>query len=89
MLTNKSAQSFTGEKTKTNNSILKRELISKSLSESTTMHYYQFINFIIIGLLSIMLVVYIIILIYQNSMIETSHKIFLSSDNKMNNFASV
>ena len=78
MLTNKSAQSFTGEKTKTNNSILKRELILKSLSESTTMHYYQFINFIIIGLLSIMLVVYIIILIYQNSMIETSHKIFLS-----------
>ena len=42
------------------------------------MKYYQYINYIIIGLLSIMLVIYIIILIYQNSMIDTSHKIFLS-----------
>ena len=78
MLTNKSAQSYSGEKTKTNNSILKREKMAKTISESNTMHYYKFINYIIIGLLSIMLIVYIIILVYQNSMIDTSHKIFLS-----------
>ena len=78
MLTTKSAQSFTGEKTKTNNSILKREQIIKNISNSNTMHYYKFINFIIIGLLLIMLIIYIIILIYQNTMIDTSHEIFLS-----------
>ena len=78
MLTNKSAHSYTGEKTKTNNSILKREKMFKTISESKGMRYYGFINYIIIGLLLIMLIVYIIILIYQNSMIENSHKIFLS-----------
>ena len=77
-LTNKSAVSYAGEKTKTNNSILKREIMIKNISESNTMYYYQHINVIITGLLLIMLVIYIIILIYQNSMIDTSHKIFLS-----------
>ena len=32
----------------------------------------------IISLLSVNLVIYIVILVYQNSMIDTSHKIFLS-----------
>ena len=77
-LTNKSMQSFTGEKTKTYTSIMKREKVIKEISENKGTHYYKFINVIIIGLLSIMLIIYIIILVYQNSMIETSHKIFLS-----------
>ena len=77
-LTNKSMHSFTGEKSKTNTSIMKREKIIKNISENRGMKYFKFINVIIIGLLSIMLIIYIIILVYQNSMIETSHKIFLS-----------
>ena len=96
MLTNKSMNSFTGEKSKTNNSIVKREKMVKSITESSTMQYYKFINFIIIGLLLIMLIVYIIILLYQNSMIDTSHKIFLSlfynyyqKDKFMNLFESI
>ena len=96
MLTTKSANSIYGDKSKTNNSILKRERMLKSISESTTLHYYKFINYIISGLLLIMLIVYIIILLYQNSMIETSHKIFLSlfynyyqKDKFMNLFASI
>ena len=76
-LTSKSALSNM-EKTKTNNSIIKRELMVKNISESNTMKYYQYINFIITGLLLIMLIIYVIILLYQNSMIDTSHKIFLS-----------
>ena len=78
ILTNKSGQSFTGEKTKTNNSIIKREKMIKFMAEEKGLQYYKFINVIIIGLLLVMLLVYIIILLYQNSMIETSHKIFLS-----------
>ena len=77
-LTNKSMQSFTGEKTKTNTSIMKREKIIKNISENKELQIFKFINVIIIGLLSIMLIIYIIILVYQNYMIETSHKIFLS-----------
>ena len=96
MLTTKSMNSFNGEKTKTTNSIMKREKMTKSISDSTTLHYYKFINYIIIGLLLIMLIVYIIILLYQNSMIDTSHKIFLSlfynyfqKDKFMNLFMSI
>ena len=77
-LSNKSIRSSTGEKTKTNTSILKREKIVKSMNEGKKLHYYNFINIIIISLLSIMLVIYIVILVYQNTMIDTSHKIFLS-----------
>ena len=77
-LTNKSFRSSTGEKTKTNTSILKRDKVMKAINEGRRYKYYNFINFIITGLLSVMLVVYIIILVYQNTMIDTSHKIFLS-----------
>ena len=77
-LPNKSVKSSTGERTKTNTSILKREKIAKSINEGKKLNYYNFINIIIIALLLIMLVVYVIILIYQNNMIDTSHKIFLS-----------
>ena len=77
-LTNKSFKSSTGERTKTNTSILKREKIVKSINEGKKLNFYNFINVIIISLLIIMLVIYVIILIYQNNMIETSHKIFLS-----------
>jgi len=57
---------------------MKRDKIIKNISENSGMHYFEFINIIIIGLLLVMLIIYIIILIYQNSMIEISHKIFLS-----------
>jgi len=57
---------------------MRREKIIKNITENKAIQYYKFINVIIIGLLSIMLIIYIIILVYQNSMIETSHKIFLS-----------
>ena len=77
-VSNKSLPSSMGERTKTNTSILKREKLIKSINEGKQFHYYNFINIIIISLLSVMLVVYIVILVYQNSMIDTSHKIFLS-----------
>ena len=76
--TNKSFNSFSVEKARTSNSIMKRDNIIKNISENSGMKYYEFINIIIIGLLLVMLLIYIIILIYQNSMIEISHKIFLS-----------
>ena len=76
-LTNKSL-SVSGERTKTNSSILKREKMIKTINEGRKFSYYNFINVIITSLLCIMLVVYIIILVYQNTMIDTSHKIFLS-----------
>ena len=76
-LTNKSL-SVSGERSKTNSSIMKREKIVKSINEGRKLHYYNFINIIITSLLCIMLIVYIIILVYQNTMIDTSHKIFLS-----------
>ena len=77
-LTNKSLKSVSVERSKTNSSILKREKMIKSINENRKLHYYNFINIIITSLLCIMLVVYIIILVYQNTMIDTSHKIFLS-----------
>ena len=76
-LTNKSMRSSTG-RTKTYTSILKREKMIKSINEGRKLTYYNFINIIITSLLCIMLVIYIIILVYQNTMIDTSHKIFLS-----------
>ena len=77
-VSNKSMVGSQGERSKTNTSILKREKLIKSINEGKQFHYYNFINIIIISLLSVMLVVYIVILVYQNSMIDTSHKIFLS-----------
>ena len=74
----KSFRSSTGERTKTNTSILKREKLLKTINEENRHRYYNSINIIITSLLSVMLVVYIIILVYQNTMIDTSHKIFLS-----------
>ena len=76
-LTNKSLKSVSVERSKTNSSILKREKMIKSINENRKLHYYNFINIIITSLLCIMLVVYIIILVYQNTMIVTSHIIFL------------
>ena len=77
-LTARSFRSSTGERSKTNTSILKRDKVLKSINEINKHRYYNFINIIITSLLSVMLVVYIIILVYQNTMIDTSHKIFLS-----------
>ena len=77
-LTSKSIKTNSGERSKTNMSILKREKMIKSINEGRTFHYYAYINIIITSLLCIMLVVYIIILVYQNTMIDTSHLIFLS-----------
>ena len=77
-LTNKSMRSSNDEKAKTSVSLLKREQMVKSINEGKRFNYYNFINIIITSLLCIMLIVYIIILVYQNTMIDTSHKIFLS-----------
>ena len=71
-------RSNTGGRTKTNSSLLKREKIIKSINEGRKLNYYNFINIIITSLLAVMLIIYIIILVYQNTMIDTSHKIFLS-----------
>ena len=66
-------------KNKTNTSLTKRKLVKvQNNVKNNEIKCFQFIGFFNFGLLSILLVIYIFIIYYQNLIITTGHNIFFS-----------